>query len=624
LLDHVRDSLAADPPRHCALARAARVLATLSDELRGSDWYTETWLEEALNQDLQRLDAACNRWRGLYRSAMAQRDLQNRIIGDASRKAADKNRARLLRQEAESQLDLLTEASNLAQADFYSYRNFASEGFLPGYNFPRLPLSAYIPGRRARQTRDEFVSRPRFLAISEFGPRSILYHEGSRYQINRVILPVEESDRLPTEQIKLCPECGYLHPVPDGVGPDCCDRCGFALGPAVPSLFRLQNVSTKRREKINCDEEERLRLGYQIQTAARFAEQGGRPSYRTAIVKHDGAELATLAYGQAATLWRINLGENRRKVKERFGFVLDVERGYWAKSEQVPDEGDEPDPLIPRTALVIPYVEDHRNALLLEFHQRYDVGVVASLQAALKNAIQVRYQLEDGELAIEPLPTRDKRRLILIYESAEGGAGVLRRLVEDAHALGGVAREALRICHYDPETGADLRRAPRAREDCEAACYDCLMSYTNQPDHSLLDRRAILPILRELTEAHVASAPVAAPRSDHLERLIRLAASDLERDWLRFLETRDRRLPTGAQELIARAETRPDFVYADQHTVIYIDGPVHEYPERHRRDVELSERLEDLGFTVIRFGRPDDWAATIDCYPNIFGAGRGA
>jgi hypothetical protein len=26
----------------------------------------------------------------------------------------------------------------------------------------------------------------------------------------------------------------------------------------------------------------------------------------------------------------------------------------------------------------------------------------------------------------------------------------------------------------------DLRRAPNAREDCEAACYDCLLSYTDQ------------------------------------------------------------------------------------------------------------------------------------------------
>ncbi|MEK8170890.1 hypothetical protein NKH77_19030 [Streptomyces sp. M19] len=29
-------------------------------------------------------------------------------------------------------------------SDFFPYRYFASEGFLPGYSFPRLPLAAYI------------------------------------------------------------------------------------------------------------------------------------------------------------------------------------------------------------------------------------------------------------------------------------------------------------------------------------------------------------------------------------------------------------------------------------------------------------------------------------------------
>jgi very-short-patch-repair endonuclease len=624
LLDRVRDSLSAPGSRRSALQRARRVLASLETELRSSDWFTDRWLEDALDQALNRFESACNRWRGLYRSAMAQRDLQNRIIGDASRRASDKDRAKMLRHEAESQLELLTEAANIAQADFYSYRYFASEGFLPGYNFPRLPLSAYIPARRMRQTRDEFVSRPRFLAISEFGPRSILYHEGSRYQINRVILPVEESEQLATERIKLCPACGYLHPVLDQVGPERCDRCAAGLDLAIPSLFRLQNVSTKRREKINCDEEERLRLGYQIQTAVRFAEQENRPSYRTATVTHQGTELATLAYGQAATLWRINLGENRRRIREQLGFVLDIERGYWARSEQVADENDEPDPMTPRTARVIPYVEDRRNALLVEFAEAYDQNVIASLQAALKSAIQVRYQLEDGELAIEPLPSRDNRRLILIYESAEGGAGVLRRLVDDAEAFREVARQALRICHFDPDSGADLRRGVNAREDCEAACYDCLMSYSNQPDHALLDRQVIHPILSQLTRAHVAAAPVAASRSEHLERLLRLAGSELERAWLRFLDARGHRLPSGAQELIAQAGTRPDFVYTEHYTVIYIDGPVHAYADRHRRDVDCTERLEDLSFTVIRFGHEDDWAAILARYPSIFGGGRHA
>ena len=104
-----------------------------------------------------------------------------------------------------------------------------------------------------------------------------------------------------------------------------------------------------------------------------------------------------------------------------------------------------------------------------------------------------------------------------MYEAAEGGAGVLRQLVEDPDALARVARQALAVCHFDPDTLADLRRAPRAREDCEAACYDCLMSYTNQPDHRLVDRQLIRDYLHRLAAATVATSP-GAPRSRRAPR----------------------------------------------------------------------------------------------------------
>src|SRR6266487_1771388 len=203
---------------------------------------------------------------------------------------------------------------------------------------------------------------------------------------------------------------------------------------------------TRRCDKINSDEEERMRLGYEIRTAVRFAEQNGRPAFHLGTVERDGGEPATLArltYGHAATLWRINLGWMRRKNKDLYGFVLDTERGYWAKSEQSADDPD--DPLSPRTDRVIPYVEDRRNCLLFEPGEPQNAAVMASLQAILKSAIQVKYQLEDNELAAEPLPNMGERRLILFYESAEGGAGVLRRLLVDPDAMREVAQEALRL-----------------------------------------------------------------------------------------------------------------------------------------------------------------------------------
>jgi ATP-dependent helicase YprA (DUF1998 family) len=258
LREAVRDQIAATSPRQRTRVRAVRVLGMLLDELAQATWYHEGWLDAVLDQVASAFGRTLNRWRDLYRAALHQAQSQDRIIRDASRSAVDKKQAERLRAEAETQLRLLTEVENTAQADFYSYRYFASEGFLPGYNFPRLPISAYIPGRRTRQ-RDEFLSRPRFLAISEFGPRSIVYHEGSRYIINKVILPVCEDDghgNVQTGRAKLCGHCGYLHPLTTDAGADLCERCGTLLGAPLHALFKMQNVSARRRDKINSDEED--------------------------------------------------------------------------------------------------------------------------------------------------------------------------------------------------------------------------------------------------------------------------------------------------------------------------------------------------------------------------------
>ncbi len=368
LQDHVRDSIASEAARHRARQRAARVLESVHEEIRASDWYSDGWLDDVFAQVGLRFDRDCNRWRELYCAAARQRTLQHRIIADASRSADEKTKAKRLRAEAEAQIELLTEAQNAVQADFYSYRYFASEGFLPGYSFPRLPLSAYIPGTHQEKRRDEFLTRARFLAISEFGPRAIIYHEGARYRINKVILPVENQEDggdILTTSAKQCGACGYLHPIFEGDGLDVCEHCGARLNAPLQPLFRLQNVATKRADKISSDEEERLRLGYEIKTGVRFTAYDGQPSYRIAKVMLDGTELATLTYGHAATLWRVNLGWARRTNRDQYGFVLDVERGYWAQNQQNAEDNDQ-DPLSARTRRVIPYVEDRRNCLLFQ------------------------------------------------------------------------------------------------------------------------------------------------------------------------------------------------------------------------------------------------------------------
>lgn len=618
LLPSAQDAIQSQAARAKAKARGKSVFFNLGDDLAFADSDLEKWIDIALAQVGLHFEQACSRWRDLYRAAHAQAKLQSKIILDATRSQDAKKQAERLRREAEEQVRLLTEADNVVQSDFYSYRYMASEGFLPGYSFPRLPLSAFIPGRRQTKNRDEYLSRPRFLAISEFGPRAVVYHEGSRYRINRVILPVGENEELATRRAKQCESCGYLHPVTDGDGVDICERCRSPLEAPMHSLFRLQNVTTKRTDRINSDEEERLRLGFELRTAVRFTESGGRPTHRVATAEREGETLIRLDYGSAATIWRINLGWRRRENKQLFGFMLDTERGYWAKNNAATDD-DADDPLSARVSRVIPFVEDHRNCLLIEPTTKLSDSEMASLAAAFKAAAQVRYQLEDSEVAVEPLPDDKHRRLLLMYESAEGGAGVLRNLLDDPLALQDIARKALEICHYDPDTGEDRQRAPGAKEDCEAACYDCLMNYGNQRDHKLLDRKTLRDFLLGVAGSRVASSPAQQPRAEHFESLARLCDSELERKWLRMLEAGNLRLPSRAQLLIEACQTRPDFLYDDALVAVYVDGPPHDFPDRQHRDRLATERMEDLGYTVIRFGHLDNWADVTGRYPHVFG-----
>jgi hypothetical protein len=618
-LASVRDALRRPQPRVAALLRVRRVLDTFAPELAEADWFTQDWAEDVFKQIERSFETACERWRNLCRAALAQQKAQNEIVMNVARPAEERKSAERLRREAESQYKLLTETQNVLQSDFYSYRYFASEGFLPGYNFPRLPLSAYIPARRARQ-RDEFLSRPRFLAITEFGPRAIVYHEGSRYIINKAILPLGQDGPVFGE-LKRCNACGYLHPVTTPPGPDLCENCGVALDASLSPMLRLQNVSTRRKDRINSDEEERLRLGYETQSGFRYAMYRGVKSHQTAAVTNQGVEIAAIHYGQAATLWRINLGWTRRAIKAQCGFVLDVERGYWQRSDANPDD-DDVDQLAPRRERVIPYVEDRRNSLIFEPKTLTSGEAIISLAHALKNAIQLVYQLEDDELASEILPNTDRPRAILLYEAAEGGAGVLRRIVKDPDALGRIAREALRLCHFDPDTGDDLGQAPGVTERCEAACYDCLLSYANQREHRMLDRKAIRNQLLDYRDSSVSTAPAARPRSEHLAALKRLSGSSLEEQWLDFLEANDFHLPSSAQLFVEDCKTRPDFFYEDHNAAIYVDGPVHEYPERQQRDHAQNACMEDKGYAVIRFGHADDWHAIVGRYPSIFGRGK--
>jgi len=606
--------------RASALTKSNDLVATIRDELSSALWFHENWIKEVLDQIERSFDAACERWRSLYRAAVRQRELHHKIIGDHARPDSERNHSRRLRAQAESQIRLLTEAEGIYEGDFYSYRYFATEGFLPGYNFPRLPISAYVPGRRRLKGRDDFVSRPRFLAISEFGPRALIYHEGARYRVYKVNLDfgsddIEATHDLVTATMKHCPKCGYAHLEQGSSFSDLCDRCGASLdGPAkMDSLVHLQNVSLKLAQRITCDEEERQRFGYRIVTAYRFPEIGGKLDRKDAEVFCGETLALTLNYGDSTDLFRINLGWANQRAGQPLGFNLDLERGYWSKNQA--DEEDREDATTQgRSQRVVPYVTDTKNALLMRFEPPRTVPETASLQAAFKEAIQKHFQIEPRELACESMPSPQDRGEILFYEASEGGAGVLRQIVEDPSVLPALARSALEICHFDPATLED-----KEASTCGKACYACLLDYMNQPDHKDLDRYLIRDLLFELSRATCRPSGGAGSRAERMAALRKRCDSELEKRWLDLVDRLMLKLPSDAQYLIEACSTRPDFYYGECNAAVYIDGPPHDEPEQIRHDEAITRELMESGYIVIRFHHKADWKDLFGRHPDIFG-----
>ncbi|HOE32774.1 MAG TPA: DEAD/DEAH box helicase [Smithellaceae bacterium] len=618
--DEILRELRSPVHRATAQTRANQLIESIQDELNNAPWFHDNWTKEILDQIERTFDVACERWRSLYRAAVRQREIHHRIIGDHARPEMERNQSRRLRAQAESQIKLLTEAEGIYEGDFYSYRYFATEGLLPGYNFPRLPISAYVPGHRQRNSRDEFVSRARFLAISEFGPRALIYHEGARYRVYKVNLDfgtddIEETHNLVTATMKRCPVCGYAHIEQDRNLNEICDNCGGALDGSsqIDNLIHLQNVSLKLAQRITCDEEERQRFGYRIVSAYRFPEIGGRLDRRDAEVYCEGTLTLRLKYGDSTELFRVNLGWANQIIGQPIGFNLDLERGYWwtnrADAEDLQDANTQG-----RSQRVVPYVRDTKNALVMSFVPVRPLPETASLQAAFKEAIQKYFQLEPRELECVPMPSPQGRRELLFFESSEGGAGVLRQVAEDPSVLPKLARIALEICHFDPDTLED-----KGALTCGKACYSCLLDYGNQPDHKDLNRYLIRDLLAQFSKSECKPSGGTGTRAERMNALRKRCDSQLEKRWLDMVDRLMLNPPSDAQYLIESCSTKPDFYYRDFNTAIYIDGPPHDEPEQIRKDEEITRKLIANGYIVIRFHHRVDWNAIFNQHPDIFG-----
>ncbi|MFS8923529.1 DEAD/DEAH box helicase [Synechococcus sp. B60.1] len=597
--------------RQEVMERVEALLAADREVLDQSGWFSRRWLQQVIEEAPQAFDRAFDRWRELYRAATQQLEAANRQL-QTTREKKDQQEAERRQREALRQRNLLLQIdTQREESDFYPYRYLASEGFLPGYNFPALPVRAWVP----RGGEGEFIARPRFLAIREFAPHNFLYHEGCQWEAVAFQAPPGGLEERKSSH-KLCFSCGaFADPSLDR-----CPVCGTPFdgqNSLLTQLLEMPNVRMRRRDRITADEEERRRQGYELQTFFQFASESSGYRVQEADVLSGQTPLLQLRYAPAATLLRINHGWRGSGGR---GFSVNFENGEVPSRAQLERSRAG---LSNRASLqsIRLAVRSTQNLLLVRLAQP-GLGdpqpLETSLRYALKRGIEETFELEETELAAESIG-QGSHRALLFYETAEGGAGVLQRLVEEPEAMAEVARAALEICHFQlSEAGIqDLR------PECRAACYECLLSYANQREALELDRYKIRDLLGKLAHSRTELRPLGRSRQEQLEWLRQLIdpRSHLERRFLELLAEEGYRLPDDAQKAIPDPRCVVDFFY-EPNVCVFCDGAVHDEPDQAAQDRQVRSQLLGQGYRVIALRYDQDLQEQLARYPEVFGKGN--
>ena len=561
-------------------------------------WFTPQWIDNVLNQYEQDFDKSLDRWRTLYKMAQTQIEeastiINNRVYGENSQEKKDAHQKQMRGENQRDKLLGVNQGRNREENEFYPYRYLASEGFLPGYNFTKLPQRAML---QYKSDAVEYLSRPKSLALSEFGPQNIIYNNGSKFRITRMMLT---GDPL-SHRFFINPKTGVIYKDQENSA----HHTDIITGESLDGIARMvpgtciqaQDMIANETEKITCQEEERNRKYYQTKTF--FSSDDPRAISECELLSGD-QHLANIRYIPAC---RITYFLESRNESNANGFAFDTKTGDWISNDRlqkIQAEADLHPEMADRTAYVKLFTETTANAIYIQPLQALllnDKHAVRTFLYAFKQAIEDVFQIEGSEMGADVMGEGNVPN-VFIYENAEGSLGVLQRLVKDVHALHEVVNRAYDICfkksEYTEEQLSTLTPAD----------YSNLLNYYNQPYHEQIDIRKIYHTLKLMQQAHVEIHHEGQVLSYEEQYRSLEAARDhnssTEYKFLKYLYEHRLRLPDVAQPTFdERYYVKPDFQYGSR-IVVFCDGTPHDRPDVHEDDRQKRQVLEDAGYVVL-------------------------
>lgn len=571
-----------------------------AEEMEKYEWFNANYIQGAISRFVDALNSTFDPWRNEFRELYLEREEINRELLKHPNKKLRGHRAAI---EAK--------ISNMkaGKESYYTYRYLSTHGFLPNYGFPSSVTSLNLYNWKAEGRGINEIQRSKTIALREFAPRTTVYYNGIRYFLNKARIKTEEG-RPVTFAVSVCPECGNVLLRSQATQEAACPVCGVSFEAVKPNVncLELPDMSAIRREMITCDEEERRVRGYEITT--HYSPNETRQMKYTLKLPHDSQ--GSLTYEHNGKITIINKG---MRTKPRDQTEVIVEGFYycsacheWLTRNQALTDHVETDSSkacknkgtaedIIKDAWLV--VEGNHDVISLHIPLPQDMdkedntAFYATLKETLLQATLRTFSLDEEEIGgiISPISDTDEYRIAL-FEVEEGGIGALNAL-RDPEIFNVFIKNAQEVIHINPETGAE------ASDACTKACYNCLLRFLNQPEHTLLDRKLIENTLKLLRQTTI--KPEAKREEEKLRYLIGKCESKLEKEVLRRIAQERLPLPTDAQYTVWEKDepiSRVDFYY-EPNVCVFVDGPAHEKDYVKHSDRLKRKRLKALGYRVI-------------------------
>ena len=604
LMDGLKEALRG---KEAILVRA--IEEAFKTEMDTFPWFTPDFVLSTLHAFPSAFDGAFNAWRREYEQLGREWEALNRKVNtrdgltpsDEMRRRVIEGRLKAMRGNGEK---------------FYSYRYLGAQGFLPNYAFPtRCSELTFFDS-------EDSIARDEVLAIREYAPGNSVYYRGNRYAVTHA-RPQTREGKPDFEPLVICPKCETAFLGHEATQQAACPNCKADLRGVHPRehALRMPNQLASRSTNITSDEEERRRLGYII---APYYTPG--KNLQRFVLKTSEAEVGSIAYEHNGCLLVVNHGTRKAEIEDaQPTFTLCTACNRWLFGEEsiekhlVPDS-NRPCPRRARS-------EDIAREIVLYSRAEHDVmtldvpapeglpdekteGFYKTLLHAVRQGIQVSLNVEQNEVVgflakHESVPNRP---VIVLYETAQGGAGALKSLLVEGRLAQAVSK-ACEMLHEGDE------------KSCEKACYECLCSFYNQIDHPVLDRNLVLPLLKSLKNVALVPKPVGGGEAQSFEKLLETCESGLEREILTRLRDEGYPLPQEGQKTIYDEGTpvaRLDFFY-EPNIAIFVDGPPHDKDYVQKADENTRTRLKALGYRVlsIRYDNPEEGLNTLAAWLGV-------